>query len=46
MDLAKAFDTLDHDILRYELEHYGMRGVARDLIKFYLDNRKQLSCYY
>ena len=39
MDLAKAFDTADHDILLYKLEHYGIREF---LIKSYLDNRKQV----
>ena len=40
MDLAKAFVSVDHDILFYKLEQYGMKEVSHDLIKSYLDNRK------
>ena len=41
VDLQKAFDTAEHDILLSKLEHYDIYGIANESFKSYLSNRKQ-----
>ena len=42
LDLSKAFDTLEHDVVYKKLELYGLRGVCLDWFKSYLNNRSML----
>ena len=41
IDLQKAFDTVQHEILINKLAHYGISGLANGWFKSYLTNRQQ-----
>ena len=40
MDLSKAFDVMDHDILETKLKHYGFRGTFLEFLMSFVRNRK------
>ena len=41
IDLKKAFDTVDHEILLSKLQKYGINELEHDWFKSYLANRRQ-----
>ena len=46
IDLKKAFDTINHDILLNKLSNYGFKGVTLDFFSSYLNDRKQKTVYF
>ena len=43
LDIKKAFDSVDHDILLKKLKHYGIKGTVYNWFKSYLSKRFQYS---
>ena len=41
LDFSKAFDSLDHNIILFKLNYYGIRGSYLEWFRSYLSNRKQ-----
>ena len=41
IDLKKAFDTVNHNVLLYKLNYYGFRGIVNQWFSSYLSNCTQ-----
>ena len=43
LDLTKAFDTVNHEILLHKLDHYGIRGQSNNLLRAFLKRKQYVS---
>ena len=45
IDLSKAFDSLNHSLLLYKLQNYGIREKTSPWFNSYLTNRRQKTIF-
>ena len=43
LDLTKAFDTVNHEVLLHKLDHYGIRGQSNNLLQTFLKRKQYVS---
>ena len=43
LDLTKAYDTVNHEVLLHKLDHYGIRGHSNSLLRAFLKRNPYVS---